>query len=64
MRLHDRYDYSKQKNLFEYYNDTSSIAKSLLSSTLYNLASFSVQNGVMKEYNIDIKIYIKEFEVL
>lgn len=64
VKLHDRYDYSRPKNLFEHYNDTSSIAKSLLSSTLYNLASFSVHSGVMKEYDIDIKIHIEEFEVM
>ena len=64
VKLHDRYDYSKPKDLFEHYNDTSSVAKSLLSSTLYNLASFSVHRGVMKEYDIDIKMHIEEFEVM
>lgn len=54
----------KPKNLVKYYNDTSSIAKSVFSSTLYNLASFSIKCGVMKEYDIDIKLYIEEFEVL
>lgn len=63
IRLHDKYDYSKPKNLIKYYNDTSSVAKSLLSSTLYNFASFSTKCGVMKEYEIDIQIYIEEFEV-
>ena len=64
VKIHDRYDYSKPKNLYEHYNDTSSIAKSLLSSTLYNLASLSVHSGVMKEYDIDIKIHIEEYEVM
>lgn len=64
VKLHDRYDYSKPKNLIKYYNDTSSIAKSIFSSTLYNLASFSIKCGVMKEYDIDIKIHIEEFEVM
>lgn len=64
VKLHDRYDYSKPKNLVKYYNDTSSIAKSVFSSTLYNLASFSIKCGVMKEYDINIKLYIEEFEVL
>lgn len=63
IKLHDRYDYSKFKTLNQYYKDTSSMAKSLLSSTLYNFASFSVYCGVLKEYNIDIIITIKEFEV-
>lgn len=36
---------------------------SLLSSTLYNFASFSGKNKVMKKYNIEIKFYITEFEV-
>lgn len=64
IKLHDRYDYSKPKTPSEYYNDTSSIAKSLLSSTLYNFASFSVKCGVLKEYNIDIQVYIEGFEVI
>ena len=45
-------------------NDTSSTAKSLLSSTLYNFASFSTKCGVMKEYNIDIQLHIEGFEVI
>lgn len=61
--LHDKYDYSQPKKIMQYYNDTSNIAKSLLSSTLYNFASFSVKNKVMKEYNIEIKFCITEFEV-
>ena len=61
--LHDRYDYSQPKNLIKYYNDTSSISKSLLSSTLYNFASLSVHSGVIKEYDIDIKMSIGKFEV-
>lgn len=56
--------YSQPKLPSQYYNDTSSVAKSLLSSTLYNLASFSVRSEVMKEYYIDIKIHIDEFEVV
>lgn len=64
IKLHDTYDYSAPKNLIQYYNDTSSIAKSLLSSTLYNLASLSTKSGVMKEYEIDIQIHLDEFEVM
>lgn len=30
--------------------------------SIYNLASFSIKCGVMKEYDIDIKIHIEEFE--
>lgn len=63
IKLHDRYDYSQPKKLMQYYNDTSSIAKSLFSSTLYNLASISVKSKVIKEYNIDIQIYLNGFEV-
>lgn len=64
IKLHDRYDYSVPKMPDQYYNDISSVAKSLLSSTLYNLARFSVYSGVMKEYDIDIIISIEEFEVI
>ena len=38
----------------KYFKDTNSIPKSILSSTLYNLAWLSVKSGVMKEYYIDI----------
>ena len=45
--------------------DTSSVVKSLLSSTLYNLAWSSTKFGVMKEYNIDINFQINDsFEVI
>lgn len=64
IKLHDRYDYSKSKMPNQYYNDTSSVAKSMLSSTLYNLASFSTKCTVMKEYDIDIQFYIEGFEVI
>ena len=64
IRLHDRYDYSEKKTPDKYYNDTSSVAKSLLSSTLYNLAHLSTNCGVMKEYDIDINFNIEEFEVI
>ena len=64
IKLHDRYDYSKPKMLDQYYNDTNSVAKSLLSSTLYNLASISVYSGVMKEYDIDVILSVIGFEVI
>ncbi len=63
VKLHDRYDYSDPKWPDDYYNDTSSVTKSMLSSTLYNLASFSVLCGVLKEYDIDIEFSIEGFEV-
>lgn len=64
MKIHDRYDYSEPKTPDKYYNDTSSVAKSLLSSSLYNLTHFSTKCGVMKEYDIDIQLYIEGFEVI
>ena len=64
IKIHDRYDYSEKKTPDKYYNDTSSVAKSLLSSTLYNLAHFSTKCGVMKEYDIDIQFSIEGFEVI
>ena len=63
-KLHDRYDYSEPKTPDKYYNDTDNVAKSILSSTLYNLASFSVYCGVIKEYDIDIIIFLEGFEVI
>ena len=63
IKLNDKYDFSEPKTLPKYFNDTSSISKSLLSSTLYNLAAFSVFSGVIKEYFLDIKISIYGFEV-
>ena len=64
IKLHDRYDYSEKKTPDKYYNDTSSVAKSLLFSTLYNLAHLSTNCGVMKEYDIDINFNIEGFEVI
>lgn len=63
--LHDRYDYTEFKNIDKYYKDTKSIPKSIFSSTLYNLAHYSVKFGVMKEYDIDIKFKMNDdFEVI
>ena len=65
IKLHDRYDYSEFKKLDKYYKDTNSVPKSIFSSTLYNLAWFSVMSNVMKEYNIDIELKIdSDFEVI
>lgn len=61
--LNDRYDYSSPKNIKKYYNDTSNVIKSIFSSTLYNCASMSIKDGVMKEYNIEIVIIIDNYEV-
>ena len=61
--LEDTYDYSKPKNIGEYYFDTKSIPKSIFSSTLYNLAATSMKLGVMKEYKICINFKINEIEV-
>ena len=65
VKIHDRYDYSKRKTLLEHYNDVNSVPKSIFSSTLYNLAHYSINFGVMKEYNIDIEFRINDdFEVI
>jgi len=62
IKIHDTYDYSKAKNLFQYYNDTNSIPKSILSSSLYNLAAFSNYFKVMKIYDIDIEFTINDYQ--
>lgn len=63
--LHDRYDYSRKKTLLEHYNDVNSVPKSIFSSTLYNLAYYSIKFGVMKEYDIDIHFKMNDnFEVI
>lgn len=65
VKLHDRYDYNKFKSIEKYFKDTKSIPKSMFSSTLYNLAHYSVNFQVMKEYNIDIQFKINDnFEVI
>lgn len=65
INLHDRYDYTEFKNIDKYYKDTKSIPKSIFSSTLYNLAHYSVKFGVMKEYDIDINFKMNDqFEVI
>lgn len=62
--LEDTYDYSKFKMPNDYYFDTESIYKSIFSSTLYNLAYFSVKFGVMKEYQIKIENTLDDYEVM
>ena len=65
VKLHDRYDYSRKKTLSEHYNDVNSVPKSIFSSTLYNLAYYSIKFGVMKEYDIDIHFKMNDnFEVI
>lgn len=65
INLHDQYDYSEFKKIDKYYKDTKSIPKSIFSSTLYNLAWFSMKAHVMKEYDIDIAFKMNNnFEVI
>lgn len=62
IKIHDTYDYLKAKNLIQYYNDTNSIPKSILSSSLYNLAAFSNYFNVIKIYEINIEFTIKDYQ--
>jgi len=64
IKLHDTYDYSDFKNINDYYLDTKSVPKSIFSSTLYNLAYYSIKYKVMKEYEIDIQFGWNNFEVV
>lgn len=64
IKLNDIYDYSEVKKIDKYYRDTKSIPKSIFSSTIYNLAWFSMKSNVMKEYKIYIELKINsDFEV-
>lgn len=63
VELSDQYDYTDFKELDDYINDANSIPKSMFSSFIYNLAFFSVKFGVIKEYHIDIKFNIDNYEV-
>lgn len=60
--VNHEYDYSKAKNLIQYYNDTNSISKSILSSSLYNLAAFSNYFNVIKIYEINIEFTINDYQ--
>ena len=53
--LSDRFDFTEWKWPNKYYNDTNGIFKSMLSSTLYNLAYVSQKLEVVKEYRVVIK---------
>lgn len=57
--LSDTFDFTKWKGLLEYIKDANSIPKSILSSTLYNLALISQKLGVIKEYEVIVKLPIK-----
>lgn len=63
VKLEDKYDYSKIKLPHQYYNDASSVPKSMLSSSLYNFAVLSNKYGVMSTYNIIIKFELEIIEV-
>lgn len=57
--LSDTFDFTKWKGLLEYIKDANSIPKSMLSSTLYNLAFVSQKLGVIKEFEVVVKLPIK-----
>ena len=61
--LIDPYDFTEFKDINKYFKDTQSVPKSVFSSTIYNLAHFSVMFGIMKEYETQIKISLKDYEV-
>lgn len=61
-RVYTTVDYSKAKNLIQYYNDTNSIPKSIVSSSLYNLAAFSNYFNVIKIYEINIEFTINDYQ--
>lgn len=63
IEMKDTYDYTNPKKLDEYYNDTENVPKSLLSSTLYNMASKSVKDGVIKPFIIYLFFDLNEDEV-
>lgn len=57
--LSDTFDFTKWKMTLEYYFDANNIPKSILSSTLYNLAFISQKLEVIKEYDVITKLSIK-----
>ena len=57
--LSDTFDFTKWKTPLDYYFDANNIPKSILSSTLYNLAFISQKLGVIKEYKVIAKFTIK-----
>ena len=57
--LSDTFDFTKFKTPFDYYFDANNIPKSILSSTLYNLAFISQKLGVIKEYDVIVRITVK-----
>ena len=63
IKMIDRYDYTKLKDIRDHYKDANSVPKSIFSSFIYNLAYFSVKFGVIKEYFVNIEFNINEYEV-
>ena len=59
IKLSDTFDFTKWKWMMDYYYDANSIPKSILSSTLYNLAFISQKLGVIKEYEVAVKFSFK-----
>lgn len=63
IKIHDTYDYTEFKNPAQYYNDTNNVSKSILSSSLYNLAALSNHYNVMKKYEIEIDFTINDYQL-
>lgn len=60
--LSDTFDFTKWKGILEYIKDANNIPKSMLSSTLYNLAFVSQKLRVIKEFEVVVKSPIKVVE--
>jgi hypothetical protein len=59
----DEYDFTEFKRIKEYFNSTSSIPKSLLSTTLNNLGVASTEYGVLKPYRVTIKFKLNDYNI-
>jgi len=61
--VEDKYDYTDFKEFSDYYNDGGTLKRSLFSSTIYNLAYFSVKFKVIKPYHIKVDFEINNYEI-
>ena len=62
IKLNDTYDFTDLKNLGEYFTSNNSKVTSVLSSILNNYSVISSQYGVIKPYDITIKIKMIDYK--
>lgn len=59
VELNDTYDFTEFKNIKKYFNVSSSVPKSILSTTLNNFGVVSYEYGVIRKYGVKVQFNMK-----